>query len=160
VVVARSPRGTTLTILQLPGSTPTVQKDLDFGSNGLAKFNFGDGDNFSVFSEDLLFDLLLQSDGKILAAGQSAVLLATPNLRCSGSTPTARPIPILAIKAAYSPILPPRMNRHNRSRCCPTGKIMVSGTHYYSNDDNEKGGRSQSTTLMAAQILPLVQTER
>jgi hypothetical protein len=53
---------------------PTVQKDLDFGSNGLAKFNFGDGDNFSTFSEDLLFDLLLQSDGKILAAGQSAVL--------------------------------------------------------------------------------------
>jgi hypothetical protein len=100
---------------------PTVQKDLDFGSNGLAKFNFGDGDNFLTFSEDLLFDLLLQSDGKILAAGQSAVLpdakFALLRLNADG-----HPIPILAIKAAYSPILPPRMNRHNRSRCFPTVK--------------------------------------
>jgi len=113
-------------------------KDLDFGTNGLAKFNFGDGDNFSTFSEDLLFDLLLQPDGKIVAAGQSAVLLgdakfALLRLNADGSADTE-----FGNQGRALTDFTAEDESAQSIALLPDGKIMVSGTHYYSNDDNEK----------------------
>jgi uncharacterized delta-60 repeat protein len=113
-------------------------KDVDFGTGGLAKFSFGDGNNFSVFSEDSLFDLLLQPDGKIVAAGFSAVLLegskfALLRLNTDGTPDTdfGNQGRVLTDFTAEDEIA-------QSIALMPDGKIMASGTHYYSNDDNQK----------------------
>jgi uncharacterized delta-60 repeat protein len=113
-------------------------KDLDFGTGGLAKLNFGDGDNFSVFSEDVLFDVLLQPDGKIVAAGFSAVLLEGSKFALLRLNADGTPDADFGNQGRVLTDFTADDESVQSIARMPDGKLIATGIHYYNSDDNEK----------------------
>jgi len=113
-------------------------KDTSFGVNGLASVNFGTVSNNLLLSEDILESMIIQPDGKILAAGfTSNINENTSNfgivrLNSDGSLDSSFGINGRIITSfggdavAYS------------IQILSDGKFIVSGMYFFNADNNQK----------------------
>ena len=112
-------------------------KDLGFGTNGISRANFGNVPNNIADTEDMLTDLRIQADGKIIACGSTGDLdnndVALVRFNANGSIDTA---------FGTDGHVVTDFGLHGTSATSlelqPDGKIVAVGNYFYNDDQNYK----------------------